>query len=610
MKKSIIVAAICLLAMALSPMARAVEPVDPHLMPEARRLLDYIVSVQGKGIITGMERTGGGQGPFPAVLHVSGREPAIYGTDIYGYHTKFNETYHGVVKAVVAKSLQWWQDKGGIVEIHYHWGKPTDPNGSAWKNKPKGAKLLDLAKTLTPGTDEYKAFHSDLSVTADYLKQLADAKVPVLWRPFHEIDGGWFWWTDPEKPENTAALYRQMFRYLVKERGLHNLIWVYNAAHVTRSSQKPKDAAFADEVAHRKRFYPGGEYVDIASIDAYPNPQLGWNAPWEDARQKAYELMQAIAPGKPLAISEDNGPLNPDSKQCPPWVFDMAWFSMLCPADWTRRAFNHDHMITLDELPLLADRNAAPNVRIERPTDSMAMATADIEVTGFASDRNGNLESVSVHGLSEPWLTCEERDDEAVQKAFAGGKALGEARLGADGRWTFTWNDAPAGYHNLVAIAKDKAGAVSSSNVARVTVRIENLARGKAATASSSGKGGRTPPEAAVDGDLWTSWRADKDAEGPQWLQVDLGAERRVGAVCVTWYKAYAKDYAVQVSADGRTWRDAGKIAGRNKYHGDSDFLRFEPVQARHLRLFCAKPAVTWATYGVWELAVYEGVPR
>ncbi|MBM4087122.1 MAG: hypothetical protein FJ272_20220, partial [Planctomycetes bacterium] len=245
MKKSIIVAAICLLAMALSPRVRAVEPADPNLMPEARRLLDYIVSVQGKGIITGMERTGGGQGPFPAVLHVSGREPAIYGTDIYGYHTKFNETYHGVVKAVVAKSLQWWQDKGGIVEIHYHWGKPTDPNGSAWKNKPKGAKLLDLAKTLTPGTDEYKAFHSDLSVTADYLKQLADAKVPVLWRPFHEIDGGWFWWTDPEKPENTAALYRQMFRYLVKERGLHNLIWVYNAAHVTRSSQKPKDAAFA-----------------------------------------------------------------------------------------------------------------------------------------------------------------------------------------------------------------------------------------------------------------------------------------------------------------------------------------------------------------------------
>jgi mannan endo-1,4-beta-mannosidase len=65
-------------------------------------------------------------------------------------------------------------------------------------------------------------------VTADYLKQLADARVPVLWRPLHEIDGSWFWWTDAETPENTAALWRLMFDYFVNERELHNLIWVYN----------------------------------------------------------------------------------------------------------------------------------------------------------------------------------------------------------------------------------------------------------------------------------------------------------------------------------------------------------------------------------------------
>ena len=118
---------------------------------------------------------------------------------------------------------------------------------------------------------------ADLKVTADYLKQLADARVPVLWRPLHEIDGGWFWWTDPEKPENTAALWRLMFDYFVKERKLHNLIWVYNAAHVSHAL-KPPAANFEEELAHRKRYYPGPKYVDIASIDSYANPKLGWGA--------------------------------------------------------------------------------------------------------------------------------------------------------------------------------------------------------------------------------------------------------------------------------------------------------------------------------------------
>jgi beta-mannanase len=70
----------------------------------------------------------------------------------------------------------------------------------------------------------------DLKGHADYLEQLAKARVPVLWRPLHEIEGGWFWWTDSEKPENTAALWRFMFDYFTKERKLHNLIWVYAAA--------------------------------------------------------------------------------------------------------------------------------------------------------------------------------------------------------------------------------------------------------------------------------------------------------------------------------------------------------------------------------------------
>ena len=47
--------------------------------------------------------------------------------------------------------------------------------------------------------------------------------------PLHEIDGGWFWWTDKKKPENTAALWRLMYDHFTRTRKLDNLIWVYSA---------------------------------------------------------------------------------------------------------------------------------------------------------------------------------------------------------------------------------------------------------------------------------------------------------------------------------------------------------------------------------------------
>ncbi len=630
MGRRIVVVLLAMLAAVLgaSRTASALEPADPDLIPEARRLLDYMMSAQGGKIISGVSR----KGPLPAVLHTTGRDPAIWGTDFYGWSRKYDDRYHAVVSGVVDACLYWWQQKGGIVQIHFHWGKPTDPNGSAWKGRPAGAEPLDLARTLTPGTEEYKAFHDDLSVTADYLQQLADARVPVVWRPFHEIDGGWFWWTDPETPQNTAALWRQMFRYLVKERGLHNLIWVYNAAHRSNSweGQLRREAGGWDvplpspptreqleaEIAYRKRFYPGDEYVDIASIDCYGNRRVGWGTPWEDARRKAYELMQGVAPGKPLAIGEEPGILNPDIAQRggPPWLYTMAWWAG--DSDWMRHAYNHEHMITLDELPPLHEGNVMPNVRIVWPTDGAALDSREIELAGFASDRNGKLEGVTLYALNEPWLNIAARGgndcriiNPSVEEMFAAGELLGEARMGAQGRWTFTWQDVPAGYGHVAAIARDADGAVMCSNVVRVTARIENLALGKPASASSQSRSGG-PPQDAVDGDPYTSWWSDKDAPDPQWLMVDLGAEKTVGAVSVTWWKAYAKDYAVQVSSDGKSWRDVSRVEGRRKPAGDSDLMRLAPVRARHVRLHCTEPAVDWQHYCVYEFAVYEEVPE
>jgi hypothetical protein len=590
--------------------ALAIEPADPDLSPEARRVLEYLTSVYGRKTLTAVSRYGGGPA---AVLHMTGREPAISGTDICGFARKDSDQYHATVKGTVAQCLRWWQEKGGLLTLHYHWGLPGDPEGTAWGDKNRNERVrIDLAKATTPGTDEHRAVLADLRVTADYLKQLADAGVPVLWRPLHEIDGNWFWWTDPETPENTAALWRMMFDYFVKERGLHNLIWVYNAAHVTHGLKK-RDATLDDEIAYRRRFYPGDRYVDIASIDTYSNPKLGWGAPWDDARRRAFELMERVAPDKMLAVGEDAALINPDvvQKEGPGWLYCLAWFAggKSNPPDWMQKTFNHDAMLTLDELPLLADRNVAPNVRITEPADGAAPARPNVRLEGVAGDRNGNLKSVTVHALRGPWLNWFLRGDDDVGRLLPDATRLGEARLGSDGHWTFTWENAPAGYHNLVAFARDADGAVACSNAVRLTLGIENLARGRPVTASSTSPHGG-PLEEAVDGDPLTMWWSDHEKPDPQWLAVDLGSVRTVGGVSVTWWKAYARSWAVQVSEDGRAWREVGAVKGKNNFYGDSDLIRFEPVRARHVRLHFAERAVTWQAYTVFEFAVYEAIPQ
>jgi len=601
------VASLLLLAPPAAAGAAGEDPADPQLLPEARQVLDYLREIPGRKILTGISSFGGGP---PAVRHKTGRDPALYGADIYGYHRDNPPLYHQVVRGTVEQCRRWWLHKGGLVSLHYHWGMPGDPTNTAWGDKKRDErKRIDLVRAVTPGTEEHKNVLADLNLTADYLKQLADARVPVLWRPLHEIDGGWFWWTDRRTPENTAALWRLVFDYLVKERGIHNLIWVYNAAHVANAIRQT--GTFEDNVAWRRRYYPGEKFVDLASIDTYANPKLGWGEPWEDARRRAFDLMQRVAPGKPLAIGEDHVLLNPDvaQKEGPPWVYCLAWYSDCRKPGWMRYSFNHDHLLTLDELPPLPGRNVAPHVRIEEPADGAELKGSRVELRGVASDRDGNLARVTLHVLGGPWRNWFLRDDEETAKLFPETTRLGEAEIGPDGRWSLTWTGAPPGHHNLVAFAFDREGASAGSNAVRITVGLANLARGRPVTASSTSPHGG-PVEAAVDGDPNTMWWSDKEKPDPQWIQVDLGSEETVGAVAVLWWKPYAKSYTVQVPDGLGGWRAAGAVEGKRNPLGDMDLIRLNPpAKTRFVRISCTERAVDWQAYAVFELGVFPAIP-
>ena len=323
-----------------------VQTADPHLAPEGRRLLGYLHSIYGKQVIYGQAtNTGVGIGDYPNVMadfKVAGKYPALVSIDLFGWNPPhWGDNYRGVLQGYIDAVKVWWHRHHGLVTMQYHWGNPLIPDGTPWLDNPKGAPHVDVGKIVMPGTPENKAAMEDLSKTVAYMQQLADDHVPILFRPLHEIDGGWFWWTDRDKPENTAALWRMIYDYLVNKRHLHNLIWVYSASDTK------------DPVEYRRRFYPGSAYVDIAGVDIYSD-QVGQDF-HTSAYQNYYDLMGQVAPGKMLALCECNSVPSPEvmASKGPRWLYCLPWWApgKDNPEDWVKQAINDPLMITLDKLP-------------------------------------------------------------------------------------------------------------------------------------------------------------------------------------------------------------------------------------------------------------------
>lgn len=123
---------------------------------------------------------GSDQYEFDYIYEKTGKYPAIRGLDY------MNDDFNGVNKRAAD-----WYEKGGIVTICWHCG--CDFSGS-WDECMK-TELADWDKALTEGTPEYEKLIAGMDKAAEALSKLKDQNIPVLWRPFHELDGGWFWWS-------------------------------------------------------------------------------------------------------------------------------------------------------------------------------------------------------------------------------------------------------------------------------------------------------------------------------------------------------------------------------------------------------------------------------
>jgi len=551
MRTTVLTAVLIVAGTTSSSLVEAAEPVNPNLSTAARDVLNYLNSIYGKKMLAG----------YNVYVHTpddyeqTGKQAAIWGRDI---------RWLGDVKEVAEHANRHRY----ILTLHWHWHFDED---SAWTGKRKTP--VDVGKVVTPGTAEYKQALAEMNAAADKLQVLEDAGIPVLWRPLHEIDGGWFWWTDKEKPENTAALWRMMFDHFGRTRKLDNLIWMYNAG------VGKKDAEY------RKRFYPGAEYVDISGIDIY-----GVDFKTADPKYWDYwKTMSQVSPGKMLACGEGDAIPSPDLMQqgkLPKWLYAMPWWgapSHRRPADWALMTMRHDFIVTLDQLPAFGEGNIAPHVGILSPLDDGSAWFVDgpVQFKAYAVDRDGEVERVEF---------------------YAGDKLLGADESAP---YEFTWDKAPAGCYDVAAVAIDDASEKTRSNTVRTTVGLVDLARGKNVVASSG-----ESPENALDGDYFTVWSTAKSDN--EWIYVDLGDTYRIDQVNLQWgWKIHPADFAIDIAVrdpeKSDSWNEVYSTKDRPYVTWEAtDRVRFKETPARYVRLRAKRRAgnQNWAGYQLTAMEV------
>lgn len=271
----------------------------------------------------------GAQGSFKN----SGWSEIASGTD---YFDIFGD-YTLVITEDVLKSLQ---EGGLIIGGHDYTAVAVylENNGTALDpNKDyafyKADTEFDATNATVEGTWENKVFTEDLKNAAAYLKLLRDADIPVLWRPFHEAAGGWFWWG--KDAASFKSLWIAMFNYF-KTEGLDNLIWVWTT--------EGNDADW----------YPGDQYVDIVGRDVY-------NKETADCVSEYTSIAENYG-NKIVSLSECGtvGLISEQWASGARWSWFMPWYdgtnedgSPVVHADeaWWKDAMSQEFVVSREELP-------------------------------------------------------------------------------------------------------------------------------------------------------------------------------------------------------------------------------------------------------------------
>jgi mannan endo-1,4-beta-mannosidase len=293
-----------------------VRPADPQATPQVWALLASLTRGYGHRTFSGQFQAADSD----AIKDETGVTPAIFGDDLGDYSPSKAERGadpKNLVEKAIARAK-----KGQIITFSWHWNAPTGlvdtPQARWYMGFQANSTTFDFQAALNdPSSDGYKLLLRDIDAIAAQLKKCDKAGIPVLFRPLHEAEGGWFWW-GAKGPQSYVQLWRLLFNRLTKVDHLHNLIWVFT-------------------VGSDPNWYPGDAYVDVLGVDAYPDDH-------SDPLSNTWDSLKGRYDGRKLiALTEFGGiPDIPRMRHFGvEWAYFVPWSNYLkaTPVDTVRRVY-------------------------------------------------------------------------------------------------------------------------------------------------------------------------------------------------------------------------------------------------------------------------------
>lgn len=289
-------------------------PITPQASPETRMLYARLLAakrsrhyiVGTNDMVWGMpetEPTPMLHGTEQVFLGITERWPGFVGME---YHDPaWLNRYGSAATDLVRQAIQRAHARGSVIGLHNHPGNPVtgelSRNGISWRApRTTPGHYSDrsgspLAAMLAGGPRE-DVFLAWLDRLADFVESLLDQRgrrIPVIFRPFHELCAGtWFWWNGHDRAANIVAIWQKMVDYLRQRPALDNVLYCWNVG------------VHAD--SNFLHFWPGSDYVDVLSIDVYDNRNLStvsFDGQWT---RECYDVLKGYAAllDRPLVCSE------------------------------------------------------------------------------------------------------------------------------------------------------------------------------------------------------------------------------------------------------------------------------------------------------------------
>ncbi len=187
------------------------------------------------------------------IKDVTGDYPAVYGWELGHLEIDQPLNLDSVPFAGMQQLIKQGYERGGVITISWHLNNPLTGK-TAWDPAP------GTVASILPGGSRHDLFKTWLDKVAVFMNGLKGSKgefIPVLFRPFHELNGNWFWWGGKNcTGEEFKALWIFTVKYLQNEKNLHHLLYAYNT----------------DRFSSREEYlakYPGDEWVDVIGFDIY-----------------------------------------------------------------------------------------------------------------------------------------------------------------------------------------------------------------------------------------------------------------------------------------------------------------------------------------------------